>query len=517
MRSRVGAAAIDDYDMPALQIAPLADAAPEDENDDNDENDDEERDALMTISRLRATGAAAGPVAVRRNDGLRKRCDCPRAKWPKCAHDWHFNFKPRGGPAFRFSLDREVGRRLTSKEEAEREADAIRVQIRAGTFRLAHERRADVVAAEHRHAQEAACAPGATLLRDFASTYVARVSQVRPRNKSWRDDASRLAVLAAFPRVDGTPLGAVPIGAITEDDLEAFFGQLRTTRATATRNNYVILIKKAFRWATKKGYLAHNPISEDTELKLGKPARRDRRLVPDGIDADGRLTTAGEERRLLAVARPSLQSLIIAAIETCCRRGELLALQWAEVNLARRTLRIRAANAKDDETRTLPISDRLAAVLEMLRTDPAGRPYPPEAFVFGDCGERVTTVKRAWQTAVLKAHGQTPVWVSGAKLSPASRAALTAINLHFHDLRHEGGSRLLEEGWPVHHVQEMLGHASIEQTSTYLNVQPGGLSESMRRSNAARIRCTLLHATRDFAPEADPKSSEENAAKVSVN
>ena len=44
-----------------------------------------------------------------------------------------------------------------------------------------------------------------------------------------------------------------------------------------------------------------------------------------------------------------------------------------------------------------------------------------------------------------------------------------AINLHFHDLRHEGGSRLLEAGWPVHHVQHMLGHAALQQTSTYLN------------------------------------------------
>ena len=32
-----------------------------------------------------------------------------------------------------------------------------------------------------------------------------------------------------------------------------------------------------------------------------------------------------------------------------------------------------------------------------------------------------------------------------------------AINLHFHDLRHEGASRLLETGWPVHYMQHMLG------------------------------------------------------------
>ena len=66
---------------------------------------------------------------------------------------------------------------------------------------------------------------------------------------------------------------------------------------------------------------------------------------------------------------------------------------------------------------------------------------------------------------------------------------------NFHDLRHEGGSRLLKAGWPLHHVQEMLGHASIGQTSTYLNVAKGGLHESMRKTDEARAGCNLLQAT----------------------
>jgi hypothetical protein len=44
-------------------------------------------------------------------------------------------------------------------------------------------------------------------------------------------------------------------------------------------------------------------------------------------------------------------------------------------------------------------------------------------------------------------------------------------------------------GWPLYHVQEMLGHASLEQTSTYLNVQRGGLRESMRKVDEFRTRC----------------------------
>jgi integrase len=75
------------------------------------------------------------------------------------------------------------------------------------------------------------------------------------------------------------------------------------------------------------------------------------------------------------------------------------------------------------------------------------------------------------------------------RLSPDSEAAYRAINLHFHDLRHEGGSRLLEGGWPVHHVQHMLGHASLKQTSTYLNATLRGLHESMRNLDRSRPAC----------------------------
>jgi hypothetical protein len=89
----------------------------------------------------------------------------------------------------------------------------------------------------------------------------------------------------------------------------------------------------------------------------------------------------------------------------------------------------------------------------MAKTDPTGQTYPADAYVFGEYGRRLTTVKRAWDTAVLKAHGHTPVWTkTGAKLTPESRTILKTIDLHFHDLRHEGGSRLLECGWPLHHV-----------------------------------------------------------------
>jgi hypothetical protein len=72
--------------------------------------------------------------------------------------------------------------------------------------------------------------------------------------------------------------------------------------------------------------------------------------------------------------------------------------------------------------------------------------------------DRVRNIKRAWHTAVLKAHGYKPsstkkrvdeeTVVKTANLSAESHASLDAIDLHFHDLRREAGSRWLDGSVP---------------------------------------------------------------------
>ena len=227
------------------------------------------------------------------------------------------------------------------------------------------------------------------------------------------------------------------------------------------------------------GLHRQDPDQRRVHLRREQSTKRNRRLAPR------------EEAALLAVAGDRLQRLIIAALESGCRLGELLKLQTRDLDLARREMTIRTENAKDGEQRVLPISNRLAAVLEMATLDLAGQPLPPDGFVFGDgTGQRVKSPKRAWATCVLKAHGCEPQWTTGGKLAPASCAELRRIDLRFHDLRHEAGSRLIEGGWPGHRVQEILGHASLTQTSTYLNITREGLHESMRKIDEAR---TVAH------------------------
>ena len=111
----------------------------------------------------------------------------------------------------------------------------------------------------------------------------------------------------------------------------------------------------------------------------------------------------------------------------------------------------------------------------MCRLDPAGQPHGPTAYVFGDeIGKRVVSARTAWDNTCRK------VGIEG---------------LRIHDLRHEAGSRFLEAGWPLHHVQAMLGHANLKTTSTYLNVTLEGLHASMRRLDEQRKSAKKVPST----------------------
>ena len=259
------------------------------------------------------------------------------------------------------------------------------------------------------------------------------------------------------------------------------FVLLVVRRARATSN--VQLIKHMFRWAARKGYLDRNLITEESTLKRKKFNRRERRLIGD------------EEQRLLATATLRMQRLIIGALEMGCRQGELLLLRWRDVSFTRMEITIRAANAKDDENRHIPISSRLKAVLDMARSDPAGEPLTADDHVFGDeVGGKLTNPSKAWQTAVLKANGHTPQWdYKTKKLRPESQAVYRQVNLRFHDLRHEAGSRWLEAGMPLHLVAALLGHANISTTSVYLNATRVGLHDAMKAIDAQRLAQVRPH------------------------
>ena len=135
---------------------------------------------------------------------------------------------------------------------------------------------------------------------------------------------------------------------------------------------------------------------------------------------------------------PAMHDRIIGALETCCRQGEMLRIQNRHVDWAQHQIVIPGANAKDAENRRIPFDPqgRLAPILK--RRAQLG----PDAFVFGSPdGEFQDSFKTAWESLLLVANGhETKRAKPGARVD---REKLRQIDLHWHDLRHEGACRLL--------------------------------------------------------------------------
>jgi integrase len=376
-----------------------------------------------------------------RNDGLRKRCQCARRLWPCCAHAWHLNYKWKG-KHYRLSLDREAAQPIRTKAEAKAEAERIRIAVRAGKFRTP---------APQTGVEE-------TTFRQFAQLWRKREGS---QLASAAIDVYRLRLISDFPLPGTDPpelFGDKRVAAIALGDLEAFReGRRAQGRSPVTVNHDLKLLRKMFNWGIRKGYVERTPFKIGTEpaIRLDRETPRNRRFESED-----------DEQKLLDAATPHLRAVVTALLETACRPGEILSLQWRDVSLERDEILIRAEKAKTRSARIIPISSRLRAVLELRQLDPRGETFGPEAFVFGDAvGRRVKSVREAWKAACAKAG------ISGFQLR---------------DLRHEAGSRFEEAGIPITYVSKLLGHTNLTTTSRYLNIHRRELHRMMQRFETVR-------------------------------
>ena len=264
-------------------------------------------------------------------------------------------------------------------------------------------------------------------------------------------------------------LGELAVTAVTDDQLEAMLhGLTRAEYAVSYRNKVLNVTRQLGRWAARKGYGVTPWLDPDTsDVTRKTEARRDRRLL-EAIGRDG----AAEEDALLAAASLYMQALIIAGIDTGARIGELLALQWQDVSVARNALTIRRDQKNVEKPpRTIPLTARLAAVLAFRRIGPDDQAHDAAGYVFGnEVGEPIGSILTAWENTVLKAHGHAVGrHPTRHGLTPESRAAYRAIDLVFRDLRHEAISRWAEAGVPANVMLEWTGHTNLETLSIYLN------------------------------------------------
>jgi integrase len=227
--------------------------------------------------------------------------------------------------------------------------------------------------------------------------------------------------------------------------------------------------------------------------KLFKERPRRRRLDGDEearlLDACGR----GDETK----GGTDLRALVECALDTCCRKGELLSLQWSQVDFDRNEIFLPAEKTKSGKLRDdgsgdrwIPMTQRVRSRLDMRPLDAAGKERKPADYVFGNAaGEQIKSIKTAWKLACRRAG---------------------IVGLHFHDLRREGASSLLESRMSEHAVKDILGHANIKTTSTYLATTRQRLHEQMKRAEAHRA------AAEKDAHEDAHGSKAEPAAKANA-
>jgi integrase len=247
-------------------------------------------------------------------------------------------------------------------------------------------------------------------------------------------------------------LGDIPLEEVTPEMLERWKGTLQLSNRSVAK--YLVILHGIFRRATRVWGLPRNPVAD---------VERPRYRVSDDLDA-----FSPEEVWALVRAAGSEQdaALVLTAAFTGLRMGELLALQWRDVDFAGDAIRVRRSyNAhgglgtpKSGKVRSVPLVPDVARALASLgdRDDFTGDPDLVFPSHFGS-------------------------FMDASSLRARYKAALTRAGLRplrFHDLRHTFGTLAVRRA-EVPAVQAWMGHADIQTTMRYVHHRDRGDEASL--------------------------------------
>ncbi|MGD8718575.1 MAG: site-specific integrase [Candidatus Zixiibacteriota bacterium] len=222
--------------------------------------------------------------------------------------------------------------------------------------------------------------------------------------------------------------GDVPLSSITTEQIEAFKIHRRRTVGPATVNREMAALKHALNLAVEWDYLEVSPAARVKKFK--EPPGRVRYL------------NRGEADALVAACSPELRPVVVTSLNTGMRIGEILALEWADVDLKRRQLRI--VDSKNNDSRVVPINEILYNALRSIR----GR----DGKVFlSSRGKPYQSIRTAFARALKEAG---------------------IDDFTFHDLRHTFASWLAMEGVPTSTIGKILGHKTPQMTMRYAHLAP---------------------------------------------
>lgn len=145
-----------------------------------------------------------------------------------------------------------------------------------------------------------------------------------------------------------------------------------------------------------------------------------------------------------------LTPVVLLAMNTGLRRGELLSLQWSDIDLEANVITVQAGNAKNGRQRHLPLNKEAQSVMTRWakQFDGQGRVFEPR------------DVKKGWNALLDQAGIKT---------------------FRFHDLRHDFASKLVRAGVDLNTTRELLGHADIKMTLRYAHLCPSGLAAAVAK------------------------------------
>jgi len=239
--------------------------------------------------------------------------------------------------------------------------------------------------------------------------------------------------------------GKKPIRTITPLDIKNWrewrTGQItmrRTPVTKATMNRQLTLLKTIFNMAVEWGFLENSPAEKIKPLK-GESKRM-------------RFLTNEEISRLVDSAKGYMKPLIIAAICTAMRRGELFGLKWSEVDLEHGFIRL--IKTKNSEPRDVPISGYLSETLKNLKT------RQRSDYVFCQKNGKMMSHTPFLFKSALKEAG--------------------IEDFRFHDLRHTAASLYASGGCDIITLQHLLGHKCLAMTQRYAHLMPEKHEKSRR-------------------------------------
>lgn len=261
-----------------------------------------------------------------------------------------------------------------------------------------------------------------------------------------------------------------PLAEIKLADVETFrMGLQEKGRAASTINRVTTSLKAALQKAADWDLIETNPLAKLKMLKT------DRRPVIRYLDDDEskRLTKAMtarddelrakrdsynewarqrgyEEKPPLGIYADRLTPMIMLALNTGLRRGELWNLKWADIDLKKKSLVVQGKGAKSGQTRHIPLNKAALTSLKTFR----GNVVPMRnRAVFGH-----HEFKKSFASLLKRANIK---------------------DFRFHDLRHTFASRLVIAGVPLNTVRELMGHASLDMTLVYAHLAPENLRNAV--------------------------------------